>query len=294
MNLRQIEAFKAVIETGTVSRAADLLHVSQPAASKLLARFEEAAGFEVFTRERGRLMPTPEALMLYDEVERVFTGADEIVRAARDIQALKRGKLSVGVPMALACGFVQDVIARFLAPRPEVTVSLNARSSPRLLELTAARRMDLAVVGLMSEYPGVEIEPLRRLEGVCVLPPGHRLVGRDVVVPEDLHGEPFVSLSALDHSRPRIDLVFEQAGVRRNLRLDTPMGFAACAFVARGAGVSIVDPLSAEHYRPAGLMAKPFEPPIHFDLYLCFPAGRRPSQLAQSLTRAIRDAIEAF
>ncbi len=294
MNLRQIEAFKAVIESGTVSRAADLLHVSQPAASKLVARFEEAAGFEVFARERGRLVPTPEALMLYDEVERIFVGADEIARAARGIRELKRGKLSVGVPMALAGGFIQGVIARFLAGREEVSVSLEARSSPRLIELAAARRIDIGVVALMSDYAGVEVEPLRRLEGVCVLPAGHRLAEREAVTPEDLAGEPFVSLSALDRSRPRIDLVFDQAGVRRDLRIDTPMGFAACAFVARGAGVSIVDPLSAEHYRSAGIVIRPFRPPVHFDLHLCYPADPRRSQLVVELIRIMRAELERY
>jgi DNA-binding transcriptional LysR family regulator len=196
MNLRQLQAFKALIETGTVSQAARALHISQPAASKLVAKFEDTAGFTVFKRERGRLLPTPEALMLYDEVERVFAGVDEIARATRDIRELKRGKVALGVPMALACGLVQGVIDRFLRDRPEVSVSLQTRSSPRLVEFTAARRVDLAVVALMSDYPGVEMELLCRAEGVCVLPPAHRLTAADVVRAEDLHGEPFISLTA--------------------------------------------------------------------------------------------------
>ena len=75
MNLRQIEAFKAVMENGTVVRAAEVMHISQPAVTKLIRAFEWAAGFRVFDRVRGRLIPTAEGLSLYREVERVFATA---------------------------------------------------------------------------------------------------------------------------------------------------------------------------------------------------------------------------
>jgi DNA-binding transcriptional LysR family regulator len=78
MNLRQIEAFKAVMETGTVTLAAARLHIAQPSATKLLQMCERSAGMSLFTRDRRRLTPTPEARLLYGEVERVFQSAETI------------------------------------------------------------------------------------------------------------------------------------------------------------------------------------------------------------------------
>ena len=87
MNLRQIEAFKAMMEAGTVTEAALRLRISQPAMSKLLQYFERAAGMALFTRDRGRLSPTPEAQLLYDQVEQVFQGEFSPVlhRCRRDV-----------------------------------------------------------------------------------------------------------------------------------------------------------------------------------------------------------------
>jgi hypothetical protein len=80
LNLRQIEAFKAVIEFGTVSRAAEVLNVSQPAVSKLLTHLEAATGLKLFDRRQGRLATTPQGMRLYEEIERIFAGGPTVVR----------------------------------------------------------------------------------------------------------------------------------------------------------------------------------------------------------------------
>ena len=93
MNLRQCEVFRVVMEAGTVTAAADLLHVSQPAVSKILAQLERDLGFRAFLRVRRRLVPTPEAQALYDEVRRAFVSLDYLTRFARDLKGLRQGRL---------------------------------------------------------------------------------------------------------------------------------------------------------------------------------------------------------
>jgi DNA-binding transcriptional LysR family regulator len=98
MNLRQLEVFRAVIETGSVTRAADRLHVTQPAASKMLAQFERELGFLAFTRVRKRLTPTPEATAVYREVERTFASIDYLERFASDLRGMRQGRIVLGAP----------------------------------------------------------------------------------------------------------------------------------------------------------------------------------------------------
>ncbi len=81
LNLRQIEAFKAVIEHGTVSAAASVLHVSQPAISKLIANLEADAALRLFDRFKRRLTPTEPGIRLYAEVDRIFSGVQEVENA---------------------------------------------------------------------------------------------------------------------------------------------------------------------------------------------------------------------
>ncbi len=291
LNFRHLEAFKAVVETGTVSQAAEILQVSQPAVSKLIANFERAIGFATFDRVRGRLAPTPEGVMLYKEIERAFVGIRQISQAAQDIRELRHGRLLLGVMPALSNGFIQEVITAFLAERPNVTVTMHARSSLNIIERLAVQQLDLGVIAGGLDHPGVRAEFLCRVEAVCILPPNHRLADRKIVEAADLEGESFISLTTLDRIRPRIDHPFQEANVRRSIRIDTPMSGSACAFVAKGAGVSIVDPFTAHEFLNAPIVVKPFRPAIHLDFDVCFPLDARRAQLTIEFTRLLRGAV---
>ena len=94
LKIRQVEAFRALMQRHTVTRAAQALHISQPAVSRLLSDFESGVGFKLFERQQGRLLPTSEARVLYDEVERAFVGLDRIALAAQQIRAMRRGSPS--------------------------------------------------------------------------------------------------------------------------------------------------------------------------------------------------------
>src|SRR5689334_4895291 len=101
LNLRQIEAFRAVIETGTVSRAAERLSISQPAVTKLIQNLEHGTGLQLFQRTPGRVSPTTEAMLLFDEVERIFKGLSGLQNFVGEIRTLHHGHLRVGVMPAL-------------------------------------------------------------------------------------------------------------------------------------------------------------------------------------------------
>ena len=95
MNLRQIEVFRAVMLAGSVSGAAQLLHVSQPAVSRLISYTESCLGFALFQRLRGRLHPTPEAHKLFSEVEVLYQGVQRINGLAGDMANQADGVLRV-------------------------------------------------------------------------------------------------------------------------------------------------------------------------------------------------------
>jgi len=147
LNLRQIEAFKAVIENGTVSRAALVLSISQPAMSKLIAHFEADTGLKLFDREKGRLAPTDHGMRLYEEIDRIFAGVRQVENAAEAIRREERGQLAVGVMPALSGTFIQRATMGFLKDRPNVFCSVQSLSSHRIADWLATRKLD---VGLAS------------------------------------------------------------------------------------------------------------------------------------------------
>lgn len=295
MNARQLEAFRAVFEDGTVSGAARRLGVSQPAVSKLIASLERGTGLQLFRRERQRLVATAEASLLYEEAERLFMGIERIALAATEIRDLKAGKLTVAGLPALSLRVLPRLIARFVADKSEANVTLQVQTSPRVVDWVTAQQVDLGISILPVDHPAVRVEPLTRVDAVCVLPCDHRLRNRRVIKPSDLRGEMFISLASEDRIRHIIDRTFDAAGVARQMRLETHLSEVACRLVESGAGVSIVDPFTALDFaKDKRLMARKFNPRIAFDIYLLFPAFRPRSLLADSFVAALRAEIDGM
>lgn len=275
MNLRHIEAFKAVMENGTVNRAAEVMHISQPAVSKLLQGFERAAGFAAFDRAQGRLIPTPEALELYREVERVFSGVEVIRRAAGDIRALRRGVLAVGAMPALSAGFVQRVAAAFLREHPHVEIDIRSAQRVKLVDSVASGKLDIAFINAAHEHPEVQTQLLSREPAVCLLPPGHALTRKKSIHARDLRNAPFVSWSAHTVTRVRVDALFDRLRIERRFGFAASTAPAICAFVAHGLGVALTHPLYVG-VANAAVTVRAFAPTLELDVLMAFP--KRTSQ----------------
>jgi len=139
-NIRQIEAFNAVMKAGSVTGAAATLYVSQPAVTRLLKAFEDACGFPLFERRPGRLTPTAEARQLFTETESLESGLLRVRRAAEAIRNRERGEISVVAFAAIAMQLIPRVMAATLKGREDVRVTLLARTS-RMVEDTMLARM---------------------------------------------------------------------------------------------------------------------------------------------------------
>lgn len=293
LNLRQIEAFKAIIETGTVSRAADLLRVSQPAASKLLAHLEIDTGLRLFERRHGRLVPTEQGLRLYEEVDRIFSGVQQIERAVDSIRREKAGRLSIGLMPALTGPFAQRVTSAFLARRPHVFTSLVTRSSRVLMEWVATRQIDIALISATASSLPILTEPLLPGALVCILPRGHRLASRRVLTPEDLAEEPFISFDAETQTQARIMAAFQSFGLVPNMVMEASTANTVGEIVAAGMGVSIIHPFLAEPVRKRVVM-RPFEPHTFFEFAICRAHDSRRLELAEEFVREVRLEARRF
>jgi len=259
MNLRQCEVFRAVMETGSVTGAADRLGVTQPAVSKIIAQLERDLGFRAFLRERRRLLPTPEARALFTEVERAFVGLDHLTRFARDLKGLRQGHLVLGAPYSIAAGWLPAVVAGFLRDHPGLSVSLRTMDSLGVAHAVAAGHLDLGLVQFEVPATGLTRERLASVEAVCVLP-----------------------------YRQRLEAAMAERGLVPRIRVDAPLATAACALVMEGMGIAVVDRLSAEENRHRGILLRPFAPRIAEDLALLTPARRAASLAAERFAAVLR------
>lgn len=295
LNHRQLEAFRAVINTGSVTEAAKRIHVTQPAASRLISDLEHAVGFSLFTRDRRRLEPTPEAMALFEEVDRSFIGLAQIAEAASEIRAFRRGALLIAGMPALALGFLPKVIAEFSAEHPEISLSLQIRSSQKVLQCMASQQFDLGFAAPDSTHPAVRSELFFASPMVAILPLGHRLCAKPVLEPADFEGEAFISLGFEHGARVRIDAAFAAAGVRRRLIVDTQLSASACQLVACGAGVSLIEPVTAADFAELDVITvRPFLPEISYAYWTLYPSHRPLSRVAETFFDLVRKRIEIF
>ncbi|WP_434112595.1 LysR substrate-binding domain-containing protein [Paraburkholderia caffeinilytica] len=288
MKIRQLEAFNAVMVCRTVTRAAEMLHVSQPAVTRLVSDLEESTGFALFDRTHGRLQPTPEAFALHEEVQRSLVGVERIERAAQEIRAAQRGMLQIASAPALALSFLPRAIAEFSAMHTGVEISLAAHASRNVLDLVVEHRCDVGFVILALSTPSAHGELLMTTRMVCAMPATHRLAAKTTVVPEDLRNEPFVSHWRGLQSRYETDALFASHGVERKLMVETQTSAGICAFVSAGMGVAIIDPVTALEYRGTDLVFRRFEPVIGTNFSVLLPSQRPPSLLVKKFVAHVR------
>lgn len=290
LSIRQVEAFRALMQWRTVTRAARALGVSQPAVSRLVADFEASVGFALFERARGRLLPTGEAHALHAEVERAFSGLERVVQAAAQIREQRRGVLCVAGAPELGPDFLPRVSAAFAQEHAGVDVTLLTLEPALALERVATERCDLALVGEEAAPRAVRLERLGQWPMRCIVPRGHRLARKRAVSAADCEGERFVSYAAGTHARLRIDRLFSECGVTRLTGVETDLAQALVTLVEAGMGIALVDPLTAAG-ASARVVVKRFVPELEVPLNAARYAQRDAAPLAEAFLRHARAAL---
>ncbi|MVA27813.1 LysR substrate-binding domain-containing protein (plasmid) [Agrobacterium vitis] len=288
-SLRQLEALMAVIESGTVSVAAAILRISQPAASKLIQDLEADTGLKLFERKSGRLVPTGRGMRLYEEVERIFGGVHQLARAVEAIRRDEHGHLLIGAMPALSGSFITRVISSFKIWHPDVFVSIEARSSRFLTEAVLLRRLDLALVISGLEHPSMVVERMHCSAAVAALPLGHKLAEKAELCPDDLKDEPFIAFAPTGTMRTKVDAAFEQYSITPRIVIEATTAPNVAELVAAGLGVTVADPLAIEFVADR-IITRPFRPTIDFGYGIIRPTRARNSSLVADFIEEIHAA----
>jgi len=270
---KQLEAFYKVMSTGSMTLAAELLKVSQPAVSRLIKDLESNLSIRLFRREGNRLIPGEEARRLFREVERFYRGIESIELIAHDLKTARVGTLRIATISALGLGFISDGIRAFSEKHPQVTVSLDICPSQGVLELVTANQVDIGYIGFMgTEYPGIDIFPQPDVAVVCVLPRDHPLAKKETVSVVDLDGQPIISLRSDSPLRMRIEMAFDAASVKYRPVMETTYALSACSLAAAGLGITLSDPFTAIHLHDPRVVCRPITPKIPYTFSMVFPS----------------------
>lgn len=266
ITLRHLEAFRAVMVRKTVTGAAEMLDVTQPVVTRLIADLEQRIAIALFSRDKGRLVPTPEATLLFADVNHSLMGIERIANAASGVKALKLGHLEIAAAPNMSMSFLPRAIASFTLEHPETLITMHMHSSETVLDMVQSGRCNLgfAMIPLRATRHG-NSEILVSAKMVGVIPVGHRLANRKVLHPEDFEGESFIAMAPLMEVRTRIDSLMLSHGVSRRIHVETQISSVVIKLAEAGAGISIIDPLTASGYTGNLLKFIAVEPEIVVD-----------------------------
>lgn len=285
-NVRQVEAFRAVVAMGSMSKAAELLGISQPAVSRLVGDFQEAVGFRLFKRLRNGAEPTPDARQLFEQVEKLFVGLEELNHQITAIKNLYTGHITISATSSYATGMLPTIIAEFKRMHPSIGVSVNIHTHEMVVDWVAAGRSDIGLTSQPVANADLDVRQLVKRPAICIFPTGHALAAKDELHPSDLAGLPFVSFPRGSPLRFQIDGIFDRFGVERVLQVDTTSHHAVCSLVAAGLGVALVNPFSPYLAEAGRIESRPISPSVSIELEVLW---KEPS--LSIVTREFRDFL---
>ena len=292
MDVRLLEAFRAVVDHRSVTAAAGALGVTQPAVSTQIARLEEAIGFALFERSGGRLKPTPEGMLFYAEATRVLGEVDRLQSATAQIREGQAGRLAIASHPWAAISLLPRLVSQFLAERPGVSVRMISRHSDVVSQLLPSESFDIGIAELPIDEASVTVARYQ-MRCVAILPPRHALASRKLLTPKLLADHPMVAPARALQLPPKINAVFAAAGVPISAVVEAEFLASLCGLVAAGTGWSLVDPLSAESFSHLGLVARPFEPAILYEVGVFHRRDREPSMLAAAFLELLENKLAA-
>jgi DNA-binding transcriptional LysR family regulator len=288
MNIRQLEAFRAVVLVGTMVGAADLMGISQPSISRLIAQLEQALSVVLFDRAVGRLVLTPEGKMIYDVVERAFGALDRISEFAAEIQNVQAGSLSIACMPALGTGFLPGVIGDFYKEHPKVSISLNIETSPKIEDWIVHQHMDIGLAQLPFSREDIVMEEFCSLPYYAVVPKDHPYAGKTTLTPGDFEGESFISLTKSNSVRHLIDQMFSEHGVNRIQKVEVSQLSVVADLVGSGVGLSLLDPFSVAAGLNKPIKAVFLKPSVDFRIGLMYPSQRPLSKVGRNFIQFMK------
>ena len=295
MRLRHIELFQAILQTGSLTAAAELLHISQPAVSKSLQHAEQQLGFALFHRVRGKLQPTAEALMLQAPTEQLSSDLQNLRRLAANLRRANATRLRLICTPTLAQSVLPKALGQWRLQYPDTECELATQHTREMIQALLLQEADIGLTLTRVEHPSLQVEALAESRLMAIAPAGwwpetdsHRplrlqcLAGLSLIGLDGRDGLGALLNSHLQELKPAVNMM---------TRVQTYQ--LARQMVAAGQGLALVDPFTALMGPSGDIQVRPLEPRLGVTLYVLRRAGEAPVAAQQALLEQIQNtAIE--
>lgn len=268
LTLRQIEIIRAIMITGTVNGAADMLNVSAPGISRAMKHAESLVGLRLFARQHGRYVPTPAARDIFGQLQDVFRKIEDLQLA---IGAVRRGASAVfscaSVP-SLSQALTPRALARMRAKHPDLRMKVSVLTIDEAIDYLVLRKGELVALSYKLDHPALHFHAIGSTALTLLAPEGHPLADKARVTPQEILAFPLIGFDPNDPYGRHIARLFLDQGLTPDLSIQVRYAHTAIALVAQGLGVAVIDGLSVASLPLAGLVRVPVDPPCRFMTYV--------------------------
>jgi len=294
MRLRHIEVFHAVYTSGSITGAARLLNVSQPSISKVLAHAEQQLGYPLFERHKGKIVPTREADRLIENVNDVYRNINELRRVSKNLGAAEAGVVRIAMTPALGIDVIPAAIASYLAEHPDTMFEVETLHQHQVVRALREMRVDFGIVFSPPVTTGIKIDHLATAEFVVVANRSADWSGKTRLTLDDLHGLDFINLNARSPLGQILATRIESSDIRLHTVANVETYQMAKALVAHGAGVALIDEVTARSSGHDQVAAFYLDPPLPFEISIMHTVSDPFSVIAQRCIAHLKQEMDAF
>jgi DNA-binding transcriptional LysR family regulator len=280
-----MEVFRAVMQEGSITAAAQALGVSQPSVSEILRHAEEKLGLRLFDRIKGRLRSTIEARRLFIEVERVFECVDRVHHTAEALRDAEMGALRIATISALGLTLAPALLGAFTAAAPQVECRLMVLRRLELTEALLNEQFDIGLTFLMGHDMRLQRRELQRRGLLCLVPRLHPLACRPQIALHELAVLPLIAFTPLQTFSTLLRRLFGEAGLVYRPAIEVEQIIQAWSLVQAGAGCALVDPFSGLAPLFPDVAAVPLAANTTLSLEAIMPRGRPVSIATQAFLK---------
>ncbi|MCC5991359.1 MAG: LysR family transcriptional regulator [Rhodobacteraceae bacterium] len=291
MNLRQLKAFSAVMDSGLISRAANEIGITQPAVSKMIKSLEEEFGVELFERRKGRLKATPAAHFLNNVAKSVL---DQIVDAQRfleDYGNLRVGDLKILSIPGPTLFFLPDLIRRFAPSDSRITISLLSWPTPNVVNWISNHQTGIGLAEWEAANPFVSIRTFA-LPVSCAMCRHHPMAQKEVLTPHDLHDQDLAVINSDHQLYKDLEVTFREHGCAMNVRIQSDLFVPQFSLLPGTRIVGVVDPINIRNYdllspEKGEIVFRPFAPETHLHVSVITPAFGAQSKVEEEFEKLL-------
>ncbi|MEH6412522.1 LysR family transcriptional regulator [Pseudomonas sp. NPDC089395] len=284
--MRHMEMFRAVMLTGSVSAAAKMMYVTQPAVSKLIQYVEARLGYRLFERVNNRLVPTAEAHTLYREVERVYLAAQAVNECAMALAGQPARQLRICCSTTLSTVLIPYALAKLKREVPGLDIHWQTALIRDMPAQLLGKQIDLAVAALPVEHEHLNCFPFMRGSMVCAVPPDHVLASQEVATLKQLADFELLLFRRDIPFGGILAKAFEDQALAYSPILNFTTAVEGVALVKQGLGIALVDEFVAQD---SGLAVVRLVEPIEFDISFVYSKFEALSESSMQLMRILLD-----